>query len=39
MWMAFEGLEEFNLLLNLADMEHDPEEMEKAPLERYPFPA
>ena len=37
MWMAFEGLDEFNLLLNLADMEHDPDEVEKAPLEQYPL--
>ncbi|ADR35065.1 hypothetical protein Sulku_2405 [Sulfuricurvum kujiense DSM 16994] len=25
-WMAFLGLEEFNLLLNVADLEHDPAE-------------
>jgi dTDP-4-dehydrorhamnose 3,5-epimerase len=25
-WMAFRGLEKFNLLLNVADLEHDPAE-------------
>ncbi|WP_345993692.1 WxcM-like domain-containing protein [Sulfurimonas sp. HSL-1716] len=26
LWMAFRGLEDYNMLLNLADMEHDPDE-------------
>jgi len=38
-WMAFEGLDEgLNLLLNLADMEHDPEEVERAELDRFEYP-
>ena len=39
-WMAFEGLDNgLNLLLNMADMEHDPEEVERAELDwiQYPF--
>jgi dTDP-4-dehydrorhamnose 3,5-epimerase len=37
-WMAFEGLEEgLNLLLNIADMEHDPEEVERADLETFNY--
>ena len=26
LWMAFRGLGEYNMLLNIADMEHDPDE-------------
>ena len=26
LWMAFRGLDEYNMLLNLASIEHDPEE-------------
>lgn len=37
-WMAFEGLGEgLNLLLNVADMEHDPDEVERAELERFRY--
>jgi dTDP-4-dehydrorhamnose 3,5-epimerase len=33
-WMGFKGLgNDLNLLLNLANMEHDPEESENIPLE------
>lgn len=38
-WMAFEGIgEELNLLLNIADIEHDPEEVERADIERFNYP-
>jgi len=38
-WMAFEGLNDgLNLLLNIADMEHDPEEVERAELDRIEYP-
>lgn len=38
-WMAFEGLElGLNLLLNIADMEHDPDEVERADLNRFAYP-
>lgn len=38
-WMAFEGLDEaLNLLLNVADLEHDPSEVERVELERFPYP-
>lgn len=38
-WMAFEGLDEaLNLLLNVADLEHDPNEVERAELERFSYP-
>jgi dTDP-4-dehydrorhamnose 3,5-epimerase len=38
-WMAFEGLGEgLNLLLNMANMEHDPEEVERADLGRFEYP-
>ena len=38
-WMAFEGLNDgLNLLLNMADMEHDPEEVERAELDRIQYP-
>lgn len=37
-WMAFEGLDEgLNLLLNMADMEHDPDEVERADLTRFMY--
>ena len=37
-WMAFEGLDEgLNLLLNLADMEHDPDEVERADLDKFQY--
>jgi len=37
--MAFEGLDEgMNLLLNMADMEHDPDEVERADLDRFEYP-
>lgn len=39
LWMAFEGLDEgLNLLLNMADMEHDPTEVERAELDRFDYP-
>jgi dTDP-4-dehydrorhamnose 3,5-epimerase len=34
-WVAFEGLEERNCLLNIASMEHNPEEAINKPLEEY----
>jgi dTDP-4-dehydrorhamnose 3,5-epimerase len=38
-WMAFEGLgKDLNLLLNIADMEHDPDEVERADLDRFEYP-
>jgi dTDP-4-dehydrorhamnose 3,5-epimerase len=38
-WMAFEGLDDgLNLLLNVADMEHDPDEVERAELDRFEYP-
>jgi dTDP-4-dehydrorhamnose 3,5-epimerase len=38
-WLAFEGLDQgLNLLLNMADMEHDPEEVERAELDRFDYP-
>lgn len=33
LWMAFRGLKENNLLLNLASIEHDPQEAENIELE------
>lgn len=37
-WMAFEGLDQgLNLLLNVADMEHDPDEVERADLDRFNY--
>jgi dTDP-4-dehydrorhamnose 3,5-epimerase len=38
-WMAFEGvLEGLNLLLNIADLEHEPNEVERADLDRFIYP-
>lgn len=38
-FMAFEGVgEELNLLLNVADLEHDPSEVERADLDRFLYP-
>lgn len=38
-WMAFEGMGEgLNLLLNIADLEHDPDEVQRAELDRYTYP-
>lgn len=38
-WLAFEGLgEKLNLLLNIADLEHDSEEMERTDLDRFTYP-
>lgn len=34
-WMCFEGLDERNMLLNLASIEHDPEEAINCPLESF----
>lgn len=37
-WVGFKGLgRDLNLLLNLADREHDPAESENIPLDRIPF--
>jgi dTDP-4-dehydrorhamnose 3,5-epimerase len=37
-WMAFEGLgEDLNLLLDVADMEHDPKEVERADLDKFEY--
>jgi dTDP-4-dehydrorhamnose 3,5-epimerase len=33
LWVAFEGMEEVNILLNLASIEHDPMEAENSPIE------
>ncbi|MCE5175221.1 MAG: dTDP-4-dehydrorhamnose 3,5-epimerase [Bacteroidales bacterium] len=39
LWMAFEGIgETLNLLLNVADLEHDPEEVERADPDRFVYP-
>lgn len=38
-WMAFEGLDDgLNLLLNMADLEHDPNEVERADLNQFVYP-
>jgi len=38
-WMAFEGLNDgLNLLLNMTDLEHDPNEVERAELDRFEYP-
>lgn len=35
-WMAFEGIgSEQNILANIADIEHDPDEIERAPLDKF----
>lgn len=37
-WLAFEGLDpSVNLLLNVADMEHDPMEVERAEIDAFPL--
>lgn len=37
-WMAFQGrAESDSLLLNIADIEHDPAEADAAPLDQFPF--
>lgn len=39
LFMAFEGLgENLNLVLNVADLEHDPDEVERVELDRFPYP-
>ena len=35
--MAFEGLGKVNILLNIASMEHDPNESESVSLDTFPF--
>ena len=37
LWVAFQGLDALNLLLNIADEEHDPAEAETAELEAIAF--
>jgi len=38
-WMAFQGIGEYlNLLLNIADIEHDPQEIERCELSRFTYP-
>jgi dTDP-4-dehydrorhamnose 3,5-epimerase len=40
LWVAFHGLSEgTNLILNMADLEHDPDEQESLPLEALDFPS
>ena len=37
-WLAFKGMSDgINLILDVTDMEHDPEEVEKLNLERFPY--
>lgn len=36
-WMAFQGIGDDNMLLNLASIEHDPEEAQNTELEHFPF--
>lgn len=36
-WMAFQGLDDDNQLLNIASMEHAPDEMERLPLTAIPY--
>lgn len=39
LWLAFEGIStDLNLLLNVADLEHDPKEVERAELDRFNYP-
>ncbi len=39
LWLGFQGLSTpMNALLNIANLEHDPEEIDRAPVEQYPFP-
>tara|TARA_B110000977_G_scaffold159698_1_gene203721 strand:- start:466 stop:921 length:456 start_codon:yes stop_codon:yes gene_type:complete len=35
-WVCFEGLEEENMIVNCADLEHDPDEIELRSFEGYP---
>lgn len=37
LWMAFRGVGESNMLLNLASLEHDPEEAINQPLDAIPY--
>lgn len=37
LWMAFRGLSENNMLLNIASLEHDPGEVENRNLEGFPY--
>jgi len=36
-WVAFQGVGEFNLVINIADLEHNPQEAENIPLETIEF--
>ena len=38
LWVAFQGLSDFNLLMNIIDEEHDPDEVVKIELEEIPCP-
>ena len=37
LWVAFEGIDETNILLNIASMEHDPSESESASIDTFSF--
>ena len=38
LWLAFKGKsDDINLILNIADMEHDPDEIEKMDLNKFPY--
>ena len=37
LWVAFKGLQKENMILNISDIEHDPEEHIKMPLENIDF--
>ena len=36
-WVSFTGYQDFNLILNIASIEHDPEEALNAPINSYPI--
>ena len=36
-WMGFQGLESQNSILNMASMTHNPDEIERAPIDRFDF--
>ena len=37
LWVAFRGLNDHNMILNIANFEHDPNELEKLPIESFQY--
>ena len=37
LWFAFKGISDYNIILNIASLEHNPKELEKLPIQRIKY--